>query len=140
MKYIETEFNKYRKQNQIEELCCRQFKCPLCRRFISCKDSNTLIYNYYQKYKQKYKLIKKEINRLQNDSYWLTFRFQMKKLVLKTNHQDAYKFLLEDETLLETIMIHKQKYREIKDLMNSYRDIYYGRCKFCTSHVRLFDV
>jgi hypothetical protein len=133
LKYIEIEFNKYRKQNQNEQICCQQLKCPLCRKSISCKDSNPLIYNYYQKYKKQYKQIKKEINKLQNEIYLFTFKFQVKKLFRKINQQDAYKFLLEDETLLETIMLHKEKYREIKYLMNTYKDIYYGRCRLCIS-------
>lgn len=130
MTYIEAEFNKYRKQNS-DQICCQQLRCPLCRKSISCKYTNPLIYNYYQKYKQQYKQLKKEIHKLQNDSYLLTLKFQMKRLLFKVNQQDAYKFLLEDETLLETIMINKQKCHEIKHLMNSYRDIYYGRCKYC---------
>jgi len=140
MKYIEAEFNKYRKQNS-GQICCRQLRCPLCRKSMSCKDTNPIIYNYYQKYKKKYKQLKKEINKLQNDSYLLTLKFQIKKLMFKINQQDAYKFLLEDETLLETIMIHKQKCHEIKYLMNSYKDIYYWRCTYCVypRHVVNFD-
>lgn len=132
MKYIETEFNNYRKQHQNERICCKQFKCPLCRKSISCKDSNPLIYNYYQKYKQQYKQIDKQINKLQNEIYLFTFKFQVKKLFRKINQQEAYKFLIEDETLLETMMLHKQKYSEIKELMYVYKQIYYDRCTYCT--------
>lgn len=131
MKYVETEFNKFRKNGIGEHMCCKRIKCPLCRKAISCKDINPLIYNYYQLYKEKYKHIKKKIKRLQNEIYTLNIKFQMKKLFYKIKPQDAYKHLLEDETLLETMMIYKQKYQETKELMNSYKQIYYGRCSYC---------
>lgn len=131
LKYVEAEFKTFRKTCETQNICCRKVKCPLCRKSISCQDINPLIYNYYKCYKEKYKHIKKEIKRLQNAIYKLNIKFQIKKLFFKVNSQDAYNYLLEDEGLLENIMIYKQKSQETKNIMNSYKDIYYGRCTYC---------
>lgn len=129
--YIETEFTKLAKQvNRETCLFCKQFKCPLCRKSIRCKDIKDIIYNQYYSLKEANKSLKKEIKDLQNQSYMLTFKFKCVKLFKNMQRIDVYNYLLEDETLLEQIMERKFIRDTIKKKLNTYEKLYYGGC-FC---------
>lgn len=126
--YIETEFNRVCKKHNTERVLCKQFKCPLCRTFIDCKDIHSLMYKYYKEQKTKYKQLNIEIKELQNKIYILSIKFRLRKIFKHIPVSEVYTFLLEDETILESIMKKKVKCQESKDLMNTYKKLYYGRC------------
>lgn len=130
LKYIETVFKKKNKLD-ICKLCCKELRCPLCRQSIPCADSNSLIYNQYKMYKQEYKTLKKEIYNLQNQSYMLTFKFKCNKLFRKISTKDVYNYMIEDETILETIMKKKQLCNNAEEMMLLYKQIYYEKCMYC---------
>lgn len=131
LKYIETIYQTKNKTLDVCHVCCKQFKCPLCRTVMSSKETNDFIYGYYKDIKSQYKLLKKTIYNLQNESYMLTFKFKFTKLFKNTTSKDVYEYLLQDETLLEQIIHTKQLCEDTKKIMSLYKQIYYEKCKYC---------
>lgn len=131
IKYIEIEYKRLREQNN--PIYCEQFKCPLCRNLISYIDINHIIYSNYKEYKNLYKYLKKEINILQTQTYLINIKFSIKKIFKNIKPQDAYKFLIEDENLLESISYKKSRLLETKTIMKTYKNLYYSRCICCTN-------
>lgn len=130
MKYIDITYEKCYTRKEYK-LCCNSFKCPLCRAFINCKDSNPVIYYYYKSYKKDYKELSNDIKRLQNQIYKLAMKIQFKKIFTRLSKTDVYNYLLEEETLLEYIMEKKSKVENVKKMMNRYKQIYYSTHSYC---------
>lgn len=121
---------------QGNNICCKQFKCPLCRTSFVCKDVNSLTYSKYKDYHYLKKQIKKDIKRLQNESYIHNFKFSVKKLFRSITPSEAYKYLMEEETYLEVICEKKNKLYEIKELKDTYRTLYYKNCICCNINTK----
>ena len=137
IKYIEVEYKRICKQNNRSGIYCKQFKCPLCRTPISCIDINRITYKNYKEYKTIYKNLKKDVKNIQSEIYLLNIKFSIKKIFKHITPQDAYKFMMNGENLLESILYKKHILLEIKTIMKTYQNIYYGRCICCTNSLTI---
>ena len=125
IKYIEVEC-KRRCKNNISNIYCKQFKCPLCRTTISCIDINHVTYKNYKEYKAIYKNLKKDVKNLQTEIYLLNIKFNIKKIFKHITPQEAYKFITNGENLLESISQKKTILLETNIIMKAYQNIYYN--------------
>ena len=128
IKYIEVE---YKRRCNIYGIYCKQLKCPLCRNPISCMYINRITYSNYKEYIIVYKNLKKDIKNLQKEIYLLDIRFYIKKIFIHITPQDAYKFMINGENLLESILHKKSILSETKMIIKTYQNIYYNRCIYC---------
>ena len=107
----------------------------MCRKPIDCQDINTIAYSKYKYYKNLYKQFKKDIKNLQKQSYLFTLKFSIRKLVTNISPQEAYSYLMEDETFLELISNKKQELYESEKTMTMYKNLYYRKCVCCINKI-----
>lgn len=138
IKYIETEIKRMSKESSSIVICCNKFICPLCRSPISCEDVNNMSHSKYKYYNQLYKQCKKEINNLQNESYLFSIKLSIRKIFTNITPQEAYKYLMKDEDILESICNKKTKLRELKELKEFYNKIYYRNCICMTNSFKTY--
>jgi hypothetical protein len=124
VKYLIYMYNKNCKDNIY--LDYDNYKCPICRKHLRCKDIHKIVSTFYFNTQNEYKLYKEQYSKLRYEYYFNSIKYNIKKLFTKNMDSKAYNDYVDN--IIEhynTLLEKETRFKIAEDLYNS---IHYCSC------------
>jgi len=122
VEYFIYKYNQHRKEDvyfNYDYHYYHNYKCPICRKHIRCKDIHNIVYNFYVHTKNEYEECKEEFDKLKKEYCINKFKYNIKKMFIKNLDNKIYSDIFTKISEFNKILPCKQhRFNAAKELYN----------------------